>query len=108
MNQADDARRRAVIRAVLARAEASPTAGLPYESLPEAAETFRDRRELLLALQYEWSRALWARIELLSQDGTPAAEVASTAWSYCAARQPVLRRLLDTYRHELGLTCTVG
>ncbi len=108
MDQADEARRRRAIRAVLARAEASPTAGLPYENLPEAAAVFRDRRELLLALQYEWSRALWARIEVLCHDGTPAAAVASTAWSYCAGRQPVLRRLLDTYRHELGLTGIVG
>ena len=107
MGQAED-HRRAAIHAVLAHATQHPTAGLPYEALPEVSAVFRDRRELVLALQYDWSQALWARIELLCQDGTPAAEVASTAWAHCAARHPVLRRLLDTYRHELGLTCGVG
>jgi hypothetical protein len=98
-------RRRAAIKAVLGYAEQNPAAGLPYEALPAAHAVFRDRRELVLALQYDWSQALWARIELLSLDGTglvDARNLAQTAWSDCAARHPVLRRLLDDYRDELG------
>jgi hypothetical protein len=111
MSWDDHNRRRAAIKAVLAYAEKHPTRGLPHEHLAEAAANFSNRRELLLALQYDWSQALWARIELLSLDGNKkrrnaqlvdAGELARTAWSACAAQHPVLRRLLDTYRDELG------
>jgi hypothetical protein len=111
MSWDDYNRRRAAIKAVLAHAETHPADGLPYEYLAEAAANFASRRELLLALQYDWSQALWARIELLSLDGnkkrrnaklTDAGELARTAWHDCSAKHPVLRRLLDTYRDELG------
>ena len=102
-------RRRAAIKAVLAYAEQNPTAGLPYEALPAAHKAFKDRRDLVLALQYEWSQALWARIELLSLDNSresaglaDARYLAQRAWADCTARHPVLRRLLDDYRDELG------
>jgi hypothetical protein len=47
---------------------------------------------------------LWARIELLSLDArlTDAGKLAHAAWSQCAAKRPVLRRLLDEHRDELG------
>jgi hypothetical protein len=96
--------RRDALKAVLAYAEANPTAALPFGELPQVANVFADRTELLLALQYDWSQALWARIELLSLDArlTDADELAQTAWLHCTAQHPVLRRLLDTYRDELG------
>jgi hypothetical protein len=110
MSWDDHNRRRAAIKSVLAYAEKHPTAGLPYEDLPVVPTIFRDRRELLLALQYDWSQALWARIELLSLDGSKrrnsrladAGEIAQAAWTDCSAMHPVLRRLLDAYRDELG------
>jgi hypothetical protein len=111
MSWDDHNRRRAAIKAVLAYAEKQPAGGLPYEHLAEAAANFSSRRELLLALQYDWSQALWARIEVLSLDGNKrrrrvklidAGELARAAWSACATQHPVLRRLLDTYRDELG------
>jgi hypothetical protein len=111
MSWDDHERRRAAIRCVLAYAEKHPADGLPYEHIDGLSAIFGTRRELLLALQYDWSQALWARIELLSLDGgsarrsarlTDAGELARTAWGQCAARHPVLRRLLDTYRDELG------
>jgi hypothetical protein len=102
-------RRRAALKSVLAYAEKNPSDGLPFEQLPEVRAEFRDRRELLLALQYDWSQALWARIELLSLEHgrrncalTDADDLAGRAWADSAARHPVLRRLLDTYRDELG------
>ncbi len=110
MSWDEHSRRRAAIRSVLTYAEKNPAAGLPYETLPEARANFRERRELLLALQYDWSQALWARIELRSLEGgknsklTDAAELARSAWADCAARHPVLRRLLDEHREELGPT----
>jgi hypothetical protein len=109
MGRDDDERRRAAITSVLACARRAPQAGLPYEQLPSVTAVFADRRELLLALQYEWSRALWERIEVRSRaGGLPAAEVAQPAWDDCATRHPVLRRLLDTYRDELCLVCGTG
>jgi hypothetical protein len=107
-------RRRAAINTVLEYAAKNPTAGLPYEQLPQVRRSFRDRRELVLALQYDWSQVLWARIELLSLDGraasrlTDAGELARRAGADCAAKHPVLRRLLDTYRDEIGPTARVA
>jgi hypothetical protein len=108
MSWDDCNRRRAAIKAVLAYATEHPAAGLPYDEVPQVREHFADRRQLVLALQYDWTQALWARIELLSLDGgrkgrfLEAKELAAKAWADCAARHPVLRRLLDTYRDEIG------
>jgi hypothetical protein len=108
MSWDEHSRQRAAINAVLEYAAKNPTAGLPYEQLPQARRSFRDRRELVLALQYDWSQALWARIELLSLDGrrasrlADAAALARRATADCTAKYPVLRRLLDTYRDEIG------
>jgi hypothetical protein len=107
MSWDDHARRRAAIKAVLAYAEAQPAAGLPYEQVPEARRQFGSRRELLLALQYEWTQALWARIDLLSlesRDGAlqDARRLGERAYAECAERHPVLRSLLDGCRDELG------
>ena len=97
-------RRRTVIKAVLEFAAAHPAGGLPFDELPEVAATFRDRRELLLALQYDWSEALWTHIELLALDAaaTDASELANEAWRRCAAQHSALRNLLDAHRDELG------
>jgi hypothetical protein len=109
MSWDDHNRRRAAIRTVLEYAGKNPAAGLPYDDLPEVRAIFPERRALVLALQYDWSQALWGRIAVLSLGtGRRKAELvdadalAATAWSECAARHPILRRLLDTYRDELG------
>ena len=107
MSWDDHARRRAAIKAVLAYAQSHPAAGLPYEQVAEAREQFRSRRELLLALQYDWTQALWARIDLLSlasKDGAllDARKLGEQAYAECAQRNPVLRALLDAGRDELG------
>jgi hypothetical protein len=104
----DHDRRRAALRAVLSHAAEYPAQGLPFEQLPEVRREFADRRELVLALQYDWTQALWSQIELLSLEGgrrgrlADARELGEAAWSACTARHPVLRRLLDCYRDELG------
>jgi len=107
MSWDDYDRRRTAIKAVLAYATEHPAAGLPFEDLPEVRATFADRRELVLALQYHWTQALWARIELRSLDAgrgrlVDAQDLARAAWTDCAVAHPVLRRLLDCYRDELG------
>jgi hypothetical protein len=115
MSWDDHRRRRAAVEAVLDFAAAHPDRGLGYEYLPEIRASFKDRRELVLALQYQWSLALWARIELLSLDprnarrGAPrldAGQLARVAWAETALRHPVLRGLLDAHREELGPTIT--
>jgi hypothetical protein len=108
MSWDDHARRRAAIKSVLAYAKEHPSAGLPYDLVPEARAQFSSRRELLLALQYDWTQALWARIDLLSlesRDGAllDARKLAERAYAECAERNPVLRRLLDEGRDELGV-----
>jgi hypothetical protein len=100
-------RRRSALRAVLSHAAAHPSSGLPYEHLPEVRREFRDRRDLVLALQYDWTQALWAQIELLSLESKRllnARELGEVAWTACAVKHPVLRRLLDCYHDELGPT----
>ena len=109
MSWDDYNRRRAAIKSVLDYADANPSAGLPFEAVPHVAQIFADPHELLLALQYDWSQALWARIELLSLDGrsgalTDADELVRTAWADCTGKHPVLRRLLDEHRDELKPT----
>jgi hypothetical protein len=110
MSWDDHNRRRTAIKSVLDYADKNPSAELPFDRVPDVAQIFADRHELLLALQYDWSQALWARIELLSLDCgrsgalTDADELARTAWAECAAKHPALRRLLDEHRDELGST----
>ena len=98
-------RRRAALKLVLERAERHPNGGLPYDGLPEVRKAFADRSDLVLALQYQWSQALWSRIELLSLDirrPSDATELARQAWTHCASANPVLRRLLDAHLSECG------
>ena len=107
MSWDDYYRRRAAIKAVLAYAHQHPEAGVPFAAVPLAQQMFKNRHELVLALQYDWSRALWSRIELLSlQSRGPvladAQDLARQAWDQAAAANPVLRRLLDGVRDELG------
>jgi hypothetical protein len=107
MSWDDYNRRRAAIKSALAYAASNPSAGLPYDYLPEVKAIFATRREFMLALQYDWSQALWARIELLSLEAnkgglSDAGQLAQRAWDACAAANPVLRRVLDDVRAELG------
>ena len=98
-------RRRSALKQVLEQAAHNPNDGLPYDGLPEVRKAFADRSDLILALQYQWSLALWGRIELLSLDvhrPADASTLASAAWSQCAAANPVLRRLLDAHLSECG------
>jgi hypothetical protein len=104
MSWDDYRQRRDALTSVLGYAAAHPSAGLPFDELPGVAAVFADRQELLLALQYDWSQALWARIELLSLDTKlgDASALAQAAWAQCAEQHPVLRRLLDAHQAELG------
>ena len=98
-------RRRAALKALLTYAEQHPTAGLPYAQVDDVRAVFGDRSDLILALQYQWSQALWGRIELLSSEvrrPSDAAALAQQAWAECAAANPTLRRLLDAHLDECG------
>src|SRR4051812_49510297 len=107
MSWDDFDRRRAAIKSVLAYAAEHPAAGLPFEDLPEVRATFADRRELVLALQYHWTQALWARIELPSLDAgrgrlVDAQDLAPAAWNDCAVAHPVVPRPLYIYPPQAG------
>jgi hypothetical protein len=101
MSWDDFRRRRAVIKSVLEYARTHPSDELPYEQLPEVSAFFATGTELVLALQYDWSQALWAQIELLSLDSRDglldADTVCGMAWRITAAQRPELRRLLDRH-----------
>jgi hypothetical protein len=90
----------AAVELVLAHAERDPHGPLPYEDLPEVYAVFPNRRELLMALQWSWTRELWAHIATHARAGT--SHAGSVAWTECAERNQALRRLLDRYGDELA------
>ena len=107
MSWDDFKRRRAAIAAVLAYADANPDADLAYTCLPEVSAEFGSRRELILALQYDWSLALWGQIETLSieSDNEPvmdSAKLVKAAWAAATKSHQTLRRLLDKHLNEAG------
>jgi hypothetical protein len=107
MSWDDYTRRRKAILAVLDYAAKHPDTGLPFEEVPDVPAIFADRYALVLALQYQWRQALWARLELLSLDTAKdgfieAKDLVRNAWDECAKAQPVLRRLLDTTAAEFA------
>jgi hypothetical protein len=95
MSWDDYRRRRAAIKLVLEHATARPDDDLAYEGFAEVNSEFRSRNELVLALQYDWSQALWAQIELLTLDTSngpqDANEVCRQAWQATTALRPTLR-----------------
>ena len=104
MSWSDFHQRRAAIKAVLRYAEEQPSATLPYAHLPEVTAIFASPTELLMALQYDWSQALWGQLELLTLEADTghldASAVCRQAWHNAAARHPTLRRLLDGHLVE--------
>lgn len=119
MSWSDFHERRAAIKAVLRHAEERPSAQLPFAQLPEVSAIFASPAELLMALQYDWSQALWAQIELLTLDtdttfppaATPAlpgglpmdaSAACRQAWQNTAEQHPTLRRLLDEHLAEVS------
>jgi len=105
MSWDDHKKRRAALTAVLDYAEAHPASGLPYAEVPGVQAAFGDRSDLILALQYKWSQALWSRIELLSaqmRQPCDASHLAQQAWNECASANATLRRLLDGHLSECG------
>jgi hypothetical protein len=107
MSWDDFTRRRKAILDVLDYAAQHPGCGLPFEEVPGVAKVFADRYALVLALQYQWRQALWARLELLSLDSAKdgfveAKDLVRKAWDECAKAQPVLRGLLDSTAAEFA------
>lgn len=104
MSWDDYRRRRAALTLVLEHANAHPQDDLAYEGFAQVQAEFGSRIEVVLALQYTWSQALWAQLELLTLDtsGGPhdVAEVCRQAWQATAALRPTLRRLLDAHLVE--------
>ncbi|HVV21762.1 MAG TPA: hypothetical protein VHF06_20175 [Pseudonocardiaceae bacterium] len=103
MSWEDFYRRRDAISSVLAFAQRTEGADLPFEELDDVPAVFADREELALALQYKWSQALQGRVAVALSDAERALDVdhveaVAAAWRTTAAEQPALRRLLDGYR----------
>ncbi|MGH3438014.1 MAG: hypothetical protein ACRDRN_16305 [Sciscionella sp.] len=91
-------RRRDAIDAVLRHAEGHPHEGLAFAVIPQAREEFADEQELLLALHYKWTQILTGHLNVaFEDDSTEPVDAIGQAWRTAAARNPVLRGLLDAH-----------
>lgn len=88
--------RAAALKDVVTTIEANPGNDLPWPDI--AAETFRDRDDLLVALHDLWTRRLEGRIDLMleTDDGVLGDSVAK-AWHAVSGELPGVRLLLDRY-----------
>ncbi|TQC42587.1 hypothetical protein EEB14_48020 [Rhodococcus sp. WS4] len=94
-------RRNRAIDAVLDYAHRTGQTSLPFQEVPEVTTIFGDRKDLFLALQAKWSRTLAGYMEYELYDdeensGMNSEYLAEVAWNNAVARQPTLRRLLDS------------
>ena len=95
-------RRAAALKDVVATIEANPGNDLPWPDI--AAETFRDKDDLLIALHDLWTRRLQARIDLaLEIDDSALDASVGNAWHAVAAEMPGVRALLDRYADDPAL-----
>lgn len=105
MSWEDFYRRRDTIAAVLHAAERAPDGPLPFTEAG-AGEVFRDERELLLALHYQWMQVMTGqlRAELglpedgdrpAGEDGRDPSDGAARAWRRAADEHTTLRAVLD-------------
>jgi hypothetical protein len=104
MSWGDLRRRRDAIAMVIEHARKLPEDEISVSALG-VHDVFSTRAELLLALQYDWSHAMWTQMQMLSLYPTPAitdtASIAREAWRITAQLRPTLRALLDRYESEL-------
>ncbi|WP_072807065.1 hypothetical protein [Rhodococcoides yunnanense] len=101
MSWDDFHRRNRALDAVLDHAYRTGQTSLPFEEVPGVSAAFGDRRGLLLALHAKWSRTLAAHLEYELFDDVRTTDrssryVAEVAWENAAAKQPTLRKLLDS------------
>ena len=69
MSWNDFYRRRDILDAILTTAARDPRGPLPFDEVPGAAETFGTREEVMLALQYNWTRTLSGHLRAEAQAG---------------------------------------
>jgi hypothetical protein len=104
MSWGDLRRRRDAIATVLEHARRNPDDELSVEALA-VQDVFADRAELLLALQYEWTHAVWTQLQLMrlhpSSQSSDADERTAAAWRLTTELRPTLRTVLDRYATEL-------
>lgn len=104
MSWGDLRRRRDAIAAVLEHARRNPDDELSVQALA-VQDVFADRAELLLALQYEWTHAVWTQLQVMrlhpSAQSSDADQRTAVAWRVTAQLRPTLRAVLDRYAAEL-------
>ncbi|KAF0963784.1 hypothetical protein [Rhodococcus sp. T7] len=99
-------RRNRATDAVLEYAHRTGQTSLPFAEVPLATTIFENRNDLLLALQAKWSKILagYLEYELFDDNensGMNSQYLAELAWKKAVARQPTLRRLLDSNEFHL-------
>ncbi|TNC22337.1 hypothetical protein [Amycolatopsis alkalitolerans] len=96
MGWTDFYQRRDIADAVLRRASRDPRAHLPLAEIPGAKEVFGSEEQLLLALQYRWSRLLSGHLRTEFEDGTDDhVEAVTRAWHRAVRANRTLRAVLD-------------
>ncbi|HJQ43930.1 MAG TPA: hypothetical protein VJ831_12655 [Jatrophihabitantaceae bacterium] len=103
MSWGDLRRRRDAIATVIEHARRNPDDEISVEALG-VHDVFSTRAELLLALQYDWSHAVWTQVQLMSLYSAGPVDqnaMSDEARRLTAQLRPTLRSLLDRYETEL-------
>lgn len=103
MTSNDTARRRNLLRAIIAHAELTGDVATPWSLLPELGEHFRTDSEVLVALHGEWLRALVSQLH--RGEIVPRRSPLSVQGIYAdvAAANPALRAILDAHGDDKPL-----
>lgn len=86
---------RDIADAVLRRAARNPQAPLPIAEIPGAIGVFESEEQLLLALQYRWSRLLSGYLRTEFEDETEHLDAVKLAWNKAVRKHRTLREVLD-------------
>jgi hypothetical protein len=100
MSWTDFYRRQEILEAAVRHARRDPSAPLPLDEIPGAAELFKTEEMLLQALQYKWTQVLCGhlRAELADPDDASRGDqvdAVTRAWRRATAEHETLRAVLD-------------
>ncbi|MGW5724197.1 hypothetical protein ACWEVP_49110 [Amycolatopsis sp. NPDC003865] len=101
MSWTDFYRRQEILEATVRLAGRNPAEPLPLEEVPGAEEHFGTEENVLLALQYQWTRTLSGRLRAEVTDPDDAdglgdhVDAVTRAWRSAADEHETLRAVLD-------------
>jgi hypothetical protein len=101
MSWTDFYRRQEILEAIVRLAGRNPAAPLALDEVPGAEEHFGTEENVLLALQYQWTRTLSGRLRAEVTDPDDAdgfgdhVDAVTRAWRACVEEHETLRAVLD-------------